>query len=80
MYPAVVMQSKDHRTVLLGADTKCPALSRSEVSAKLKNYLNWIQRYLESADLSSLIRQNPQFISVYQEEVVEVRELSLGKA
>jgi uncharacterized protein len=80
MYPAVVMKSKDQRTVLLGADTKCPALSRSEVSAKLQNYLNWIQRYLESTDLSSLILKHPQFISIYQEEVVEVRELSLGKA
>ncbi len=80
MYPAVVMESRDHRNVLLGADTKCPALSRSEVSAKLKNYLDWIQRYMESTDLSSLIRKHPQFISVYQEEVVEVRELSLGKA
>jgi hypothetical protein len=35
---------------------------------------------MESTDLSSLIRKHPQFISVYQEEVVEVRELSLGKA
>jgi Fe-S-cluster containining protein len=80
MYPAVVMESRDRRNVLLGADTKCPALSRSEVSARLKNYLDWIQRYMESTDLSSLIRKHPQFISVYQEEVVEVRELSLGKA
>ena len=79
MYPAVVMESKDHRNVLLGADTKCPALSRSEVSAKLKKYLDWLQRHMESTDLSSLIRKHPQFISVYQEEVVEVRELSLGK-
>jgi Fe-S-cluster containining protein len=80
MYPAVVMESSDRRTVMLGADTKCPALSRSEVSARLENYLNWIQRYLESAEISSLIQKHPQFISVYQEEVVEARELSLGKA
>jgi Fe-S-cluster containining protein len=80
MYPVVVMESKDHRSVLLGVDTKCPALSRREVSANIQNYLDWIQRYLESTDLSSMIRKHPQFISIFQEEVVEVRKLSLGKA
>ena len=80
MYPAVVMESKDHQKVLLGADTKCPALSRPNVTAKLYQYLDSIQRYLESTTLSSLIRKYPQFISEFQEEVVEVRELSLGKA
>ena len=80
MYPAVVMQSQDQKKVLLGADTKCPALSRPGVAAKLHQYLDWIQRHLESTTLSSLIRKYPQFISEFQEEVVEVRELSLGKA
>ena len=80
MYPAVVMHGSDHQKVFLGADTKCPALSRSEVVAKLQNYLNLIQRYLESTTLLSLIRKYPHFISEFQEEVVEVRELSLGKA
>jgi uncharacterized protein len=80
MYPAVIMHGKDHGKVFLGADTKCPALARPSVAAKLQNYLDWIQRYLESTTLSSLIRKYPQFISEFQEEVVEVRELSLGKA
>jgi Fe-S-cluster containining protein len=80
MYPAVIMHSEDHRKVMVGADTKCPALKRPLVAAKLKHYLDSIQRYLESTTLSSLIRKYPQFISEFQEEVVEVRELSLGKA
>ena len=80
MYPAVIMRSEDHQKVLLGADTKCPALSRPSVTARLKNYLDGIQRYLESTTLSSLIRKYPSFIGEFQEEVVEVRELSLGKA
>ncbi len=58
---------------------KCPALKQPSVAVKLKSYLDSIQRYLESTTLSSLIRQYPQFISEFQEEVVEVRELSLGK-
>ncbi len=80
MYPAVIMRSRDYEKVLLGADTKCPALSRPTVAARLQQYLDSIQRYLESTTLSSLIRQYPQFISEFQEEVVELRELSLGKA
>ena len=80
MYPAVVMKSKDHRQVLIGADTKCPALRRPDVSAKLSDYLDSIQRYLESTTISSLIRTYPNFIAEFQEEVVEVRPLSLGKA
>ena len=80
MYPAVIMHSADHQKVLIGADTKCPALRRSDVAAKLSNYLDVIQRYLESTTLSSSIKKFPQFISEFQEEVVEVRELSLGKA
>jgi Fe-S-cluster containining protein len=80
MYPAVVMKSKDHRQVLIGADTKCPALRRPDVSAKLSDYLDSIQRYLESTTISSLIRNYPNFIAEFQEEVVEVRPLSLGKA
>ena len=80
MYPAVIMRSEDHQKVLIGADTKCPALRRSDVAAKLHSYLNSIQRYLESTTLSSSIQKFPQFISEFQEEVVEVRELSLGKA
>ncbi len=80
MYPAVIMHSADRQKVFVGADTKCPALRRPDVAAKLKEYLDSIQRYLESTALSSLIRQYPQFISEFQEEVVEVRELSLGKA
>ena len=80
MYPAVVMQSRDRRKVLMGADTKCPALKRPEIAAKLLQYLNSIQRYLESTTLSLLIRKYPEFISEFQDEVVEVRELSLGKA
>ncbi|HUO56660.1 MAG TPA: YkgJ family cysteine cluster protein [bacterium] len=80
MYPAVIMRSEDRQKVMLGADTKCPALSRPSVTARLKNYLDGIQRHLESTTLSSLIRKYPSFIGEFQEEVVEVRELSLGKA
>jgi len=40
MYPAVVMSSPDRRKVLMGADTKCPALKRPEIAAKLLQYLN----------------------------------------
>ena len=80
MYPAVVMHSRDHDKVMLGADTKCPALKRPSVAARLGGYLDLIQRYLGSTTLSSLIRKYPQFISEFQEEVVGVRELSLGKA
>jgi hypothetical protein len=80
MYPAVVMHSRDSEKVLVGADTKCPALGRPFVAAKLKDYLDWIQRYLESTTPLSLIRKYPHFIGEFQEEVVEVRELSLGKA
>ena len=80
MYPAVIMRSHDRQKVMVGADTKCPALKRPSVAAKLKGYLDSIQRYLESAPLSSLIQKYPQFISEFQEEVVEARELSLGKA
>ncbi len=80
MYPAVVMHSREHDKVLLGADTKCPALGRPSVAVRLGNYLDSIQRYLGSTTLSSLIRKYPQLISEFQEEVVEVRELSLGKA
>lgn len=79
MYPAVIMHSEDRQKTFIGADTKCPALRRPEVAARLNNYLDVIQRYLESTTLSSLIREYPQFISEFQEEVVEVRELSLGK-
>ena len=80
MYPAVILYSRDHRKVMLGADTTCPALSRPGVSVRLRHYLDLVQRYLESNALSSLIRKYPQFISEFQEEAVEVRELSLGKA
>jgi len=80
MYPAVVMHGRDPKKVLVGADTKCPALRRPAVAAKLKDYLDWIQRYLESANPLSLLGKYPQFIGEFQEEVVEVRELSLGKA
>jgi uncharacterized protein len=80
MYPAVIMHSRDHQKVMLGADTLCPALSRPSVSVRLRHYLDSVQRYLESNTLSSLIRKYPQFISEFQEEAVEVRELSLGKA
>jgi Fe-S-cluster containining protein len=80
MYPAVIMHSRDHEKVWVGADGKCPALQRPTVAARLKEYLDLIQRYLESTTLSSLIRKYPQLISEFQEEVVEVRELSLGKA
>jgi hypothetical protein len=80
MYPAVVMRSRDRRKVLMGADTKCPALKRPEIAAKLLQYLNSIQRCLESTTLTSWIRKYPEFIGEFQGEVVEVRELSLGKA
>ena len=80
MYPAVIMRSADRQKVLLGVDTLCPALSRPEVSSRLRQYLDWIQRYLESKTLSSLVHKHPQFIGEFLEEAVEVRELSLGKA
>ncbi len=79
MYPAVIMRSKNQNQVLLGLDTKCPALSRPDVAVKFKDFLIWLQRHLESTTLSSLVRKYPQFIGDFQEEVVEVRELSLGK-
>jgi hypothetical protein len=80
MYPAVVMESRDREKVLLGADTKCPAIRQGTVASRLRPYLDSIQRYLEHTTPSSLIRKYPRFISEFQEEVVEVRELSLGKA
>ncbi len=80
MYPAVIMHSRDHEKVLVGADAKCPALKRPSVAVRIGSYFDLIQRYLENTTLSSLIRKYPQFISEFQEEVVEVRELSLGKA
>ncbi|MGH7740304.1 MAG: YkgJ family cysteine cluster protein [bacterium] len=79
MYPTAVMWSQDRQKVLMGADTKCPALRRPEVAAKLDHYLDWMQRYLESADVSSSIRQHPEWITEFQEDVVEARPLSLGK-
>jgi len=80
MYPAVVMRSQDGRRTLLGADTKCPALARPSIKQRVGQYLDLIQRTLESTTLSSLIGKHPQFITEFQEEVVEIRELSLGKA
>jgi len=80
IYPAVIMHSRDHQKVMLGAATLCPALSRPSISVRLRHYLDSVQRYLESNALSYLIRKYPQFISEFQEEAVEVRELSLGKA
>ena len=80
MYPAAVMRSRDGDRVLLGADMKCPALRRSDIAAKVVPFLNTVQRYLESPPVQDLIQRHPEFISVFQEEVVEVRELSLGKA
>ncbi len=80
MYPAAVMRSRDGSTVLLGADMKCPALRRPEIAARVVPFLNLVQRYLESPAIRDLIHRHPEFISVFQEEVMEVRELSLGKA
>jgi hypothetical protein len=80
MYPATVMRSRDGSTVLLGADMKCPALRRPEIAALVVPFLNLVQRYLESPAIRDLIHRHPEFISVFQEEVMEVRELSLGKA
>ena len=80
MYPAVILHNRDRRKVMLGADTACPALSRPGVYVRLRQYLDSVQRYLESNALSSLIRKYPQFIGEFQGEAVEVRELSLGKA
>jgi hypothetical protein len=80
MYPAVVLHSADRRKVLLGADTLCPALARPQVAAKLRQYLDRIQRYLESIPLRSLLQEHPGFIGDYRDGIVEMRELSLGKA
>jgi uncharacterized protein len=80
IYPAAVMHSRDGQKVMLGADTKCPALGRTEIAARVVPYLNQIQRYLESPAIRDLIHRHPEFISPFQEEVSEARELSLGKA
>ncbi|HET9869591.1 MAG TPA: YkgJ family cysteine cluster protein [bacterium] len=80
MYPAAVMWSQDRRQVLMGVDTKCPALGRPDVAARLDHYLDWIQRYLESADVSPSLLRHPEWITDFQEDVVESRPLSLGKA
>jgi len=80
MYPVAVMRSRDGEGVLLGADMKCPALRRPEIIGKVSEHLKLVQRYLESPPVRDLILRHPEFVSVYQEEVVEVRALSLGKA
>ena len=79
MYPAVVMRSSDREKVLLGADTKCPALARPSVKGKLRQYLDSIQRYLERHKPLIPHRKISSIHHEFQEEVVETRELSLGK-
>lgn len=80
MYPAVVMHEQDGPGILLGADGKCPAIRKPAFAAKVSEHLSLVQRYLESPPVRDLILRHPEFVSVYQEEVVEVRALSLGKA
>jgi len=80
MYPAAVTKSRDGLRVVLGVDTKCPALGRDDIAARVVPFLNQIQRYLESPVIRDLIHRHPEFISPFQEEVMEARELSLGKA
>jgi len=80
MYPVIVTHDRDGQRVLVGADGKCPALRRPEIAAKVSEHLKLVQRFLESPPIRDLILRHPEFISIYQEETMEARELSLGKA
>ena len=80
MYPVIVTHDREGRRVLVGADGKCPALRRPEIAAKVSEHLKLVQRFLESPPIRDLILRHPEFISIYQEETMEARELSLGKA
>lgn len=80
IYPVVVMRGRDEKGVFVGADTKCPALERPEIAQRVAAQVESVRRFLESPDVSRLIREHPEFVGDYQEEARELRELSLERA
>jgi hypothetical protein len=74
------MRGRDSRGVFIGADHKCPALKRPEIAQRVADHLEKVRRFLESPAVSALIQTHSGFISEYQEEARELRELSLERA
>lgn len=79
VYPAAVMHSRDGRAILLGIDTKCPAVRRPEIQARIPAYLDDLQALLETSEWRERLKRYPGFIAPFQEEVIETRELTPGK-
>jgi len=79
IYPVIVTREKNGRRVLMGVDTKCPALTRPEIAKRVTGHLQAVQRVLETPEVAVVLQAHPEFISEYQEEARELRELSLER-
>ncbi|MFH0917908.1 MAG: YkgJ family cysteine cluster protein [Candidatus Omnitrophota bacterium] len=74
LYPFLINLRKDK--VLLTVDLNCPYAYEQINSQEAKDYIVYLTKYLNSAALRLMLKDNPQIIQAY-EEVREVAELNL---
>ncbi|MDD5449479.1 MAG: phosphatidylglycerol lysyltransferase domain-containing protein [Candidatus Omnitrophica bacterium] len=56
IYPFVVMWDKNYKNIVLGVDTKCPYIEKSETNSKFQKYKNYLLTVLKKIDAKYVLR------------------------
>jgi hypothetical protein len=74
LYPFLL--AKKDKKVFLSYDRRCPFMKDKQNSAKLKNFISYLIEFLEIDDIKTIIKNNPQIIADYKNEVIFLKELN----
>ncbi len=77
LYPFLL--SMRNKKVLLTIDLNCPYAREKINTAELKEYTNYLVKYMNSSKQLSTLKDNPQILAAY-EDVLDLIELESGDA
>jgi Fe-S-cluster containining protein len=73
LYPFLLARKGDK--IFLGFDLKCPFTEDKQNSDEFKQFKNYLLNFLKQKDIETMIKNNPQLIADYKEDVVFLNEL-----
>lgn len=73
LYPFLLV--KNNKKVSLGLDIKCPFAKERQNSYEFKEFIRYLVIFFKKNDIKNIIKNNPQIIGNYKDDVVFLEEL-----
>jgi Fe-S-cluster containining protein len=77
LYPFTITFDEEHKTIVLGMDTKCLFIIEPKNQAIIKKYSGYLADTLEQKHIASVISRNPLFIGSFHSDIIKLSTLSI---